>query len=179
MVQHRLIGPPFGWGTAMPDKKSNHSNEIKIRRATVDDAAVIVHHRRAMFRDMGRGDESSLNTMAEMFLPQITRWLESGIYQGWLAHTDGGKVVAGGGLLAHEWAAGPVAPVQTRRAYVLNVYTELEYRGRGLAKRIMHEIVAYCREQKFGVVWLHASDAGRPLYASMGFVPTNEMKLML
>jgi GNAT superfamily N-acetyltransferase len=154
-------------------------DDTSIRLATTEDATIIAHHRRAMFHDMGRGDVASLDKMAEMFLPQITRWLSNGDYLGWLAQTDDGKVVAGGGLLVHEWAAGPVAPVQTRRAYVLNIYTEPEFRGRGLARKIMSEIVAYCREQKFSVVWLHASDAGRPIYAAMGFVRTNEMKLLL
>jgi hypothetical protein len=36
-----------------------------------------------------------------------------------------------------------------------------------------------CRERGLSAVLLHASDAGRPLYESMGFTPTSEMRLVL
>jgi hypothetical protein len=38
-------------------------------------------------------------------------------------------------------------------------------------------IVAWGRESGLGSLYLHASDEGRPLYRSLGFVPTNEMRL--
>jgi hypothetical protein len=37
----------------------------------------------------------------------------------------------------------------------------------------------WLKEQGFGSVVLHASDEGRPLYESLGFQPTNEMRLSL
>ncbi len=40
-------------------------------------------------------------------------------------------------------------------------------------------LLAWCREQGFGSVSLHASEAGRLLYETMGFEPTNEMRLRL
>jgi len=38
-------------------------------------------------------------------------------------------------------------------------------------------MLEWCREAGYKNVSLHASDEGRPLYESMGFVPTNEMRL--
>jgi hypothetical protein len=40
-------------------------------------------------------------------------------------------------------------------------------------------MVAWCRAQGYAGVSLHATDEGRPLYESMGFAPTNEMRLRL
>jgi hypothetical protein len=40
-------------------------------------------------------------------------------------------------------------------------------------------MVEWCRAQGFHSVRLAASDAGRPLYQSLGFNPTHEMKLEL
>jgi hypothetical protein len=40
-------------------------------------------------------------------------------------------------------------------------------------------MIAWCREQGYKTVALHASDEGRPLYESLGFQPTNEMRLHL
>ena len=52
-------------------------------------------------------------------------------------------------------------------------------RRRGLARRLIRRAIDWSRRNGFSTLWLHASKAGRPIYASMGFVPTNEMKLQL
>ena len=59
------------------------------------------------------------------------------------------------------------------------MYTEPAARRRGLAKRLLQVMTDWCREHGFSNVSLHASDAGRPLYESFGFRPTNEMRLKL
>ena len=161
------------------------ADDITIRMATVDDASIIVHHRHAMWFDMGRADPSALEAMDASFVLYVARALRDGTYLGWLAQTNDpqgaapGQVVAGAGLIVHEWPSGPVCPAQPRRAYILNVYTEPEFRGRGIARRIMTEIVEWCRTQGLGSVSLHASQSGRHLYESLGFQPTNEMRLKL
>jgi hypothetical protein len=43
----------------------------------------------------------------------------------------------------------------------------------------MDEMIGWCRDQRMTTVYLHASDEGRPLYDSLGFTPTNEMRLHL
>jgi hypothetical protein len=40
-------------------------------------------------------------------------------------------------------------------------------------------MIQWLKEQGFSSVVLHASDEGRPLYETLGFVPTNEMRLRL
>ncbi|PIS27506.1 MAG: hypothetical protein COT43_10080 [Candidatus Marinimicrobia bacterium CG08_land_8_20_14_0_20_45_22] len=65
--------------------------------------------------------------------------------------------------------------VRIREATVSDMETIIRHRG--LAKSIMNAMIRWCREQGFGCVSLHASDAGRHLYESMGFKPTNEMRL--
>ena len=59
------------------------------------------------------------------------------------------------------------------------MYTEPDFRRQGLARRVLETMLAWCREQEIVRVYLHASDEGRPLYESLGFEATNEMKLML
>jgi hypothetical protein len=48
-----------------------------------------------------------------------------------------------------------------------------------LARLLMQTMIAWCREQGYKTVALHTSDEGRPLHESLGFVPTNEMRLLL
>ena len=62
---------------------------------------------------------------------------------------------------------------------MLNVYTNPEHRGRGLARMLMEHILGWARAQGFATVELHASDEGRPLYEKLGFGQTNEMRLVL
>lgn len=69
--------------------------------------------------------------------------------------------------------------LECRRATILNVYTEPDYRRRGIARQIMETMIAWCRQQGFARVSLHASEHGRPLYESLGFEDSNEMRLNL
>ena len=85
---------------------------------------------------------------------------------------------SGGGVLILPFQPGPRDP-RPERPWIVNVFTEPDYRGKGLARVLMAEMVEWCRAQGFTVVSLHASDAGRPIYAGMGFLPTNEMRLRL
>jgi GNAT superfamily N-acetyltransferase len=156
---------------------SGVTEDIALRRATVDDVPVIAHHRRAMFTDMGAGDPAGLDAVDATFTPYVTRGLGDGSYRGWLAQKDG-RVVAGGGLLLYEWPGSP-RDARPRRAYIFNLYTEPEYRRRGLARRIIQAMMDWCRAEGFKSVALHHSDDGRRLYESMGFKQTNEMRLWL
>jgi GNAT superfamily N-acetyltransferase len=150
---------------------------ITIREATPDDAEIIFCQRRDMFEDVwGPLDPEAVAMMEETFIPWVRRGLADGSYRGWLACTDDGHVVAGGGLIVHEWMTGPTNP-DPRCAYIANIYTEPGYRRNGIARCIMKAIVAWCRSEGFRRVSLHASPYGRPLYESLGFEPTNEMRL--
>lgn len=151
---------------------------FRIREATLADLAAVLHHRRAMFEDMGYRDAGALERMLATSGPYIAQGLAEGFYRGWLAEDAAGHVVAGGGVLVHPWVSHPGFP-ESRRAYILNVYTEPGSRRRGLAREIMQAILAWCRQEGFAAVALHASEEGRPLYQALGFEPSNEMRLKL
>jgi len=145
--------------------------------ATLTDLATVVSHRRGMFRDMGI-DAATLDSIERNSRPYLERGLREGWYHGWLALL-GEVVAAGAGVIVYDWPSGPTDPEQTKRAYLLNVYTEPEFRRRGLARKLTDIAIEWTRAQGFKVLWLHASDSGRPLYESMGFEQTNEMKIKL
>lgn len=148
------------------------------RLATADDAAIITHHRRAMFADMGHADEVEiLDQMATAFHGWVRRKLEQGIYIGFFMENTAGQVVAGAGCWIMEWPPHLLDP-SAERAYILNVYTEPAYRGRGLAKHLMQSVLDFCETRHLSVITLHASQFGRPMYEQMGFTQTNEMRLV-
>ncbi|HKM84990.1 MAG TPA: GNAT family N-acetyltransferase [Terriglobales bacterium] len=150
--------------------------EITIRQAGPSESAIILHHRRSMFRDMGEGTVEELDRMVEVASPWLARALADGSYRHWLALDASGRVCGGGGVLLSPWPANPQDPC-TQRAVILNVYTEPEFRKRGIGRLIMMAIMAWVKEQGLRSVNLHASSEGRPLYEKLGFEPTNEMRL--
>ena len=151
--------------------------DFSTREATVADLFSILHHRREMFREMGFTDSAALDAMIASSGPFIRQALTDGSYRGWLAETKR-TIAAGAGVLVTPWVSNP-RDIQARRAYVLNVYTEPEYRRLGLSRRLMEVIIDWCRRQGFGTIHLHASEMGRSLYESLGFKLSNEMRLTL
>jgi GNAT superfamily N-acetyltransferase len=152
--------------------------DIVIRKATLNDIQEILHHRRAMFYEMGKAYRAGLDAMQRSTRRYVSKTIAEGSYHGWLAETRGGRVVAGGGVAISPWPPVPNFPY-ARRATIFNMYTEPEFRRRGLARKLMVIMIDWCRNKGFSTVFLHASNAGRPLYASLGFKPTNEMRLLL
>lgn len=152
--------------------------EIHIRPATLEDIHVILHHRRSMYEDMGKRDTRPLDTMEQTSEKYFRAALADGSYRGFLAETTDRKVVAGGGIVISHWPAHPDG-LHPRRAMILNMYTEKQFRRRGIARRLMITMMDWLRKEGFPKVGLHASDEGRPLYESLGFEVSNEMEIKL
>ena len=146
------------------------------RKATLDDVDTLVRHRSEMFREMGHLQH--LDEVTRASADWFRRSIPSGVYHAWLAVTEEGMVAAGGGLTIITWPPGPL-DLGDRAAYVYNVYTEPAHRRRGLARELMLRIHDWCLREGVHSIRLHASDAGRPLYASIGYKATNEMRIIL
>jgi GNAT superfamily N-acetyltransferase len=150
---------------------------ITIREATVDDIPEIVRQRRRMYEDMHYTDVASLERSGSLNTAYLQKAIAEGSFRAWLACSDS-RVAAGGAVLVAPWPAHPY-DLECRRATILNVYTEPAYRRRGIARQVMQTMIAWCKQQGFARVNLHASDDGRHLYESLGFEPSNEMRLTL
>ena len=150
-----------------------------IRQTVPEDLEEILNHRRLMFHDMGHRDRAILDAVVRSSRPCLRRYLAENSYRGWFAIAPDGRVASGAGLLITDLVSGPLSPEQTRRAYLLNVYTYPEFRKQGLARELTLRVIGWCRAEGFNILWLHASQYGRPLYESLGFEQTNEMKLIL
>jgi GNAT superfamily N-acetyltransferase len=56
------------------------------------------------------------------------------------------------------------------------MYTEPEWRRRGLASRLVQEAVKWAKRDGYSEIRLHASSMGRRIYIRQGFKRTWEMK---
>jgi GNAT superfamily N-acetyltransferase len=153
------------------------SNGWTIRPARPDELSTVLYHRRQMFTEMGDRNVQALDAMEHASHAIFEEALRNGTYRGWFVEADG-RIVSGGGVLLVTFQPSPRDP-RPVRPFIVNIYTEPPYRRRGLARRLMEEMVAWCRAEGYAGVSLHATDEGRPLYESMGFTPTNEMRLRL
>ena len=71
---------------------------------------------------------------------------------------------------------GEIAIAEGRHAIVINVFTEPDWRRRGLATLLMKQIIGWARAERLNRLVLHASDEGRAVYERLGFIQTNEMR---
>src|ERR1051325_1963790 len=153
--------------------------DYTIRMATADDTDAIVRHRCEMMRELQETTPEVLRLMQQNFRPWLFERLRSGDYLGWLATTEEGEVVAGAGLIFLEWPPSMLHLTPSRRAYLLNVYTDPEHRKQGLAHRLTPCTSDLFKTNNIPVLSLHASRYGRPVYESLKFQDSSEMRLVL
>jgi len=153
----------------------------QIRTCTATDAPVIARHRVEMFREMGSVPSDELaRALFEHSVSALANELRSGGYFGWFAVDHSDRVIAGAGAhvkpqlprISGDGKSIALSPVPL----IVNVYTEPDWRNKGVARALMNTLMRWARERAFDRVVLHASDAGRPLYESLGFRATNEMR---
>jgi GNAT superfamily N-acetyltransferase len=155
--------------------------DFTIRLAGDGDAEIVARHRVGMSRDMGRvKNDVQAEQLLEVSIAVLAAALRDGSYVGWLASDADGRVLGGVGV--HLKPQLPrIAPdgksVFTDRVpLVVNVYTEPGARRRGVARALMRALMDWAKAQGCDRVLLHASDMGRPLYTSLGFEDSNEMR---
>jgi GNAT superfamily N-acetyltransferase len=143
---------------------------ISVRRATGDDAGELTRLRAVMMTAMGT-DPSSLATevwragTAAHFrerLEDVER------FAAFVAEAEGPGLVgcAVGWLDRH--LPSPTNPTGDV-GYVANMSTEPEWRGQGCGRATLTALLDWMRSRGVPRVDLHATEAGEPLYRSLGF----------
>jgi GNAT superfamily N-acetyltransferase len=165
--------------------RASDPDRFSIRRATIVDLAVIVEMRLAMIGEITELMRASGAPTHDVDLDAMRapseRWVGEHIdrdFLAWIADVDGRPA----GSLGLMWFMHPPGPTNSAgtEAYLLNVYTRPEARGMGLATALMDRAFEAARAAGVKRVWLRTSDAGRPLYESLGFsVEDDGMRLDL
>lgn len=131
-----------------------------------------------MFREMGSISDSQQDALFEPTLSWIQQELAEELYLGWLAESRG-QIVAGAGIHLRLFPPGPSCMKIGKWGHIVNVYTEPNHRRRGIARKLMHELLKWCSTQSLDHITLTASDQGHALYDALGFIPTADMSLPL
>lgn len=68
--------------------------------------------------------------------------------------------------------------VSGNKAYIMNMYTNPDYRRMGIATKTLELLVGDAKEKGIKSIFLEATDMGRPFYEKFGFMKMNdEMEL--
>lgn len=151
--------------------------EYTLRRVRPEDAEIVCYHRMRMFQDMGLYTWESMQNHCETYIEWVKPRIADNTFISYFL-CDGDAVIAGAALWLMPWSPHALTG-KTVRGMVFNVYTEPDYRRQGLARKLVITLIEWCKDNEIDLVALHASDEGRPLYESLGFLASNEMQMQL
>lgn len=86
-----------------------------------------------------------------------------------LVAEEGGRILGSVAVSFSLIFPGPKNPTG-RKAEVHNLAVYEEYRNRGVGRALLAAVLEECHTRDVGRISLYASDMGRPLYESFGFV---------
>ena len=153
-----------------------------IRRADTNDVETLVRFRLALLREIGHITaelgEAELESLVEAHRQYFTRNIAPGSFIGFVAVADRTILATGGIVLIHRPPY--IGNLAGRDAYVMNMYTAPEWRGKGIGIRILAAMLAFAKEAGAKRVWLHSEPRARKLYERAGFVSkSSEMEISL
>ncbi|WP_394994155.1 GNAT family N-acetyltransferase [Emticicia sp.] len=153
---------------------------ITYHKATLHDLDELVRLRIAFLKEVQKAEkrqysEEELSTTLRQYL---SKSMSNDEFVAWLAISNG-KIVATSGLCFFEITPG-FTLIDGKIAYILNIYTLPEWRGKGIGKQVFGHVLQEAIGRGYKRISLHASDEGRPIYEKFGFRLTgDEMELRL
>ncbi len=161
----RIVGDGFDESEWLMVCGLNRATALEIRRAEPDDVPNLVEMRIAQLLEEGAQESVNLRpALRDHYL----RHLADSTFFSWVAFADG-RMVATSGLSIVEkppYFGCPTGKI----GLVSSMYTKPAWRRQGIARDLLFRIVDEARAQGCGAVQITASDAGVPLYQSVGFV---------
>lgn len=142
--------------------------DISVRLASKEDIPELVRLRLAYFdEEFGALPQAQLDAISAQLPPYFAAHLGTDCIAAAAALPDG-HLAACALLTVTENPANPSFP-NGRQGYVLGVFTEPQHRGKGLATRIMQQILEEAKRLRLDTVRLSASDMGKGIYERLGF----------
>lgn len=131
-----------------------------------------------MHLEIRPADAPRLDDALRVYARWFRRMWRDGRIVAWKVESSDGTIAASGALWFRETQPRP-GELGGYRPYLMSMYTEPEFRGRGLAARLVRAAIAESRRRKYGLLTLHASTMGRGVYERLGFEAGSEMRLSL
>lgn len=153
--------------------------EIVFRRAEADDVRVLVDLRVRFLKELRNHPENyETAVVRESLLKYFTAAILSEDFVAWVAEHDG-KIVATSGMVVWQKPAIYCRLESGKVGYLLNFYTIPDARRRGIATRLLNELIGEAKSMGLSYLHLHASKDAEPIYRRAGFVEPGMPELRL
>lgn len=143
----------------------NNNMPIEYKRLTEKELNIFINMRINQLREEGAKEKIDLFPALKEY---YTRHMKDGTFVSWLAF-DGENIVGTSGMSFVEKP--PYFGCPTGKIGLLSsMFTNPDYRRKGIAKELLSRVVNDAREYGCGTVQITASDMGVKLYTDFGFV---------
>ncbi len=139
--------------------------EIEYRKLTEKELDVFVDMRINQLREEGAKENFDLKPA---LLDYYMRHMKDGTFVSWIA-IDDGRIIGTSGMSFVEKPPYFGCP-SGKMGLLSSMYTNPDYRRRGIAQELLHRVVEEARKYGCGTVQITASDMGVKLYTAYGFV---------
>lgn len=141
---------------------------VNVRRANLGDLDALVALRIDFLRQIGNVvPETDTTALARAIRSFLSAKMPKDEFVAWVADVDG-RIVGTSGLVVFESL--PVAGnLSGLEAYVMNMYTVAEWRGRGIATALMRELIGFVRGTDSRRIWLISTGEAVSTYEKLGF----------
>ncbi len=144
-------------------------NELSFKEAERKDAVKLAEYRFKMFDEVFPDD--NLEERKTEIIGEYTRYYLNDInnrnHYSVIAYISG-TAVGCGTILLEDRPPSPKHKINLY-AYILNIYVDPMYRGKGFARKIMEYLHEYARSMGVRKIGLNTSRFGRGLYEKMGY----------
>ena len=138
---------------------------IVYRLLTENDLDTFIKMRITQLREEGATEQIDL---APSLKDYYVRHMKDGTFVSWLA-LDGDKIIGTSGMSFVEKPPYFGCP-SGRLGLLSSMYTDPDYRRKGIARELLDRVVEEARKYGCGAVHITASDMGVKLYTAYGFV---------
>ena len=139
--------------------------EIKYKRLTENELDIFIEMRINQLREEGAKEDFDLKPALRDY---YTRHMADGTFVSWIA-LDEEKIVGTSGMSFVEKPPYFGCP-SGRIGLLSSMFTNPDYRRRGIARELLHRVVHEARQYGCGTIQITASDMGVKLYTDYGFV---------
>ena len=139
--------------------------KITYRKLTETDLPTFIQMRITQLREEGAKEDFDLVPALKDY---YKRHLTDGTFVSWLA-LDGDKIIGTSGMSFVEKPPYFGCP-SGKLGLLSSMFTNPDYRRKGIAKELLHRVVEEARAYGCGAVQITASDMGVKLYTAYGFV---------
>ena len=150
-----------------------------VRQATLRDIDTIVELRMKLLHELGiikkiEGSDTLRTATRGYFIKKI----QTGEFAVWIAESGSDTV----SMTCIHFIENPPESenITGIEAFVMDIYTEREWRGRGIASTLLEKVIQYARDRNTKKLILDTIGTDRRIYEKRGFkATTSEMELLL